>query len=160
MHALERAPALGAMDRRQGRTPATRSGAFPGLGRALAALASAAAGLLLAGCDQWPVLCHDTVTAGAVSPDGGRVANVIVRDCHYTTGYTSHLTLRSSGSSRTGPTVAVFTGAWPLELSWKGPRRLVVLPDARAKVLYQTTQRDGVDLQYQPPGDKTSEGTR
>ena len=123
-------------------------------------LALAAAGLLLAGCDQWPVLCHDAVTAGAVSPDGARVANVVVRNCRYTTGYTSHLTLRSSRASRTGPTVAVFTGAWPLDLSWKGPRRLVVLPDARAKVLYHTTNWDGVDLQYPPPGDKTSEGTR
>jgi hypothetical protein len=87
-------------------------------------------------------------------------ADLIVRDCPYTTGYTTRLTLRSSQASRTGSAVAVFTGAWPLDLSWNGPRRLVVLPDARAKVLYQTTQRDGVDLQYQPPGDKTSEGTR
>jgi hypothetical protein len=106
------------------------------------------------------LLCRDAVTAGALSPDGARVADVVVRDCHYTTGYTTHLTLRSSQTSRTGPSVAVFTGAWPLDLSWKGPRRLVVLPDARAKVLYQTPERDGVDLQYQPSGDKTSEGTR
>ena len=171
MRGLERVPAPGSGSagprinsglpvRRQGRAPARKSGAFPGSGKALAALAPAAAGILLAGCDRWPLLCRDTVTAGAPSPDGARVADVVVRDCHYTTGYTTHLTLRSSKASRTGPSVAVFTGAWPLDLSWKGPRRLVVLPDARAKVLYQTPERDGVDLQYQPSGDKTSEGTR
>lgn len=128
--------------------------------RRFAVLASAAAGLLLAGCDRVPLFCHDTVTAGAPSPDGALVADVVVRDCHLTTGYTSHLTLRSSRASRTGRTVAVYTGAWPLDLTWKGPRRIVVLPDARAKVLYQTAKWGGVDVQYQPPGDKTSEGTR
>ena len=128
--------------------------------RRLAVLAPAAAGLLLAGCDRSPLLCSDSVIAGAPSPDGARVADVVVRDCHYTTGYTTRLTLRSGQARRTGPTVAVFTGAWPLDLSWKGPRRLVVLPDARAKVLYHTSERDGVEVLYKPPGDKTSEGTR
>jgi hypothetical protein len=128
--------------------------------RRLAVLALAAAGLLLGGCDRLTLLCRDSVTAGAPSPDGARVADVVVRDCHYTTGYTTRLTLRSSQARRTGPTVAVFSGAWPLDLAWKGPRRLVVLPDARAKVLYQTTERDGVELLYKPPGDMTSEGTR
>jgi ABC-type uncharacterized transport system auxiliary subunit len=115
---------------------------------------------VLAGCDQLPLFCRDTVVAGAPSPDGALIANLVVRDCHLTTGYTTHLTLRSSRELRTGPTVAVLSGARPPTLTWTGARRLVVSPDARSKVLYQHAKWDGVTLEYRPPGDMKSEGTR
>jgi hypothetical protein len=115
-------------------------------------------GLAAAGCDRAPLLCRDTLVAGSPSPDGARVAEMFVRDCHYTTGYTVHLALRSTKYLHRGRTAAVFSGARPPALSWSGPRRLVVSPDAGSKVLYQTSQWDGVALAYgRPSGDTSSE---
>jgi hypothetical protein len=119
------------------------------------------AGLGLAGCDRAPLFCRDTLVAGSPSPDGSHVAEMVVRDCHLTTGYTVHLMLRSTKDLHRGPTAAVFGGARPPSLSWDGPRRLVVSPDAGSKVLYQTSQWDGVALSYRlssrpPSGDKSA----
>jgi hypothetical protein len=123
-----------------------------GAGLVLAALA-------LAGCSRTPVLCRDTMTEGAPSPDGARVANLIVRKCIWS-NYQVLVALRPAKAARPGPPVAAFDGAWPPVLAWKGARRLVVLPDARSKVLYQQSQWDGVRLEYGPPRDTKSEGTR
>jgi hypothetical protein len=110
------------------------------------------AALALGACDRVPLLCRDTLTTGVPSPDGARVAELVVRDCHYTTGYTTHVALRPRDARRAGRTVAILSGAWEAGLMWKGPRRLVVLPDARAKVLYQQPSWDGVSLEYGRPG--------
>jgi hypothetical protein len=126
---------------------------------ARALLAGLVAGLALAACDRVPLLCRDTLVAGSPSPDGTHVAELVVRDCHWTTGYTVHLSLRSTKDLHRGPTAAVFSGARPPTLSWEGPRRLVVSPDERSKVLYQTSQWDGVAVAYRPPSGDKSSGT-
>jgi hypothetical protein len=98
--------------------------------------------------------------AGVASPDGKRIADLFVRDCHMTTGYTVHLALRDSGSTRHGHTIAVFSSARQPTIVWKGPRRLVVSPDARASVLYQTPQWKDVAIEFVAPSGSKSGGTQ
>jgi hypothetical protein len=119
------------------------------------------ASVALAGCSRTtPLLCRDTLTEGVVSPDGALVANLVVRDCHFAGGYEVFVSLRSIRNPSHGPPVAAYSGAWPPTLAWKGARRLVVLPDARSKVLYQQSVWDGVSLEFGPPRETDSEGKR
>lgn len=105
----------------------------------------------LAGCDGAPLLCRDELVAGAPSPDGAYVADVSVRDCHRTSGYTVHVALRSSRERHVGDTIVVLESAKAPLLVWRGPRRLVVLPPDGVRVLDRRPSWNDVAVAIEAP---------
>jgi hypothetical protein len=113
----------------------------------LVVLAAAA----LAGCDRFPFSCKDEIVSGSPSPDGARIAETVVRDCHRTTGYTVHVELRATKSGRRGETVAVLDGAKAPDLAWRGPRHLVLSPPLGVKVISRRSGWNDVTVALERP---------
>jgi hypothetical protein len=121
------------------------------IGRAVATAGFAFAALALSSCDRVPWLCRDEIVAGTPSPDGARIAETVVRDCHRTAGYTVHIELRATRGGARGETVAVLDGAKAPDLAWRGPRHLVLTPPLGVRVISRRSGWNDVTVAFERP---------
>ena len=81
--------------------------------------------LALAGCSD--VGCENKVSARVPSPNGQVEAVVFSRDCGATTGFSTQLSIVSTGQSPEGSgNILVVNGSVPLKLSWASGSSLSV----------------------------------
>ena len=115
--------------------------------------------LLLGACSD---RCVNAVRASAASPDGGHEAVRFQRDCGATTGFSTHISVLSTGDQPSG-TANVFVadddhgaaettageGPWA-EAAWLSRDTLLIRYDAAARVFKQETTVGGVTILYEP----------
>jgi hypothetical protein len=112
-------------------------------------------------------LCANKVTSWIPSPDGSRVLVVFVRGCGATTRCSTQASLLSKdeeflpeptawASTKGGNALVVDDGDWrspsPVEARWTSARELVLIHQARARVILQESSVLGVSIEHRGAG--------
>ena len=112
--------------------------------------------LVLTGCSD---MCRNTPHQTVTSPDGGATAVLFERDCGATTGLTAQVSIagKDKASSRKGNVfiaeggakAVTWGGPWA-DVSWVGPKHLLVRYDASARVFTQNKTVGDTEVSYLP----------
>ncbi len=105
-------------------------------------------------------LCESTADYSVPSPDGKQTAHVYQLSCGATTEFATHISLLASDVEIGGNAGNQFTATAgeadltamntiKTEVIWKDQNQLLIRYDAKAKVLEQVDQLNGVSVQYE-----------
>ncbi len=114
-------------------------------------------GVGLTGCSD---PCENTIDYTVRSEDGQRAVHVYQRTCGATTGFATHISIRSSDDeigSSAGNLFTATAGEAKLtkkktiktEVVWKDKNHLLIRYDAKARVIKKVDQLNGISVQYE-----------
>jgi hypothetical protein len=124
-------------------------------------IATAAVAVLGAGLSlvlHFDPLCGEELMSEQTSPDGRRIAALMIRNCGATTDYASHVNVRSSGSSFhrgffdgriTDGEILTFAGAGRVRYCWLAAKRLNLDIQGRGKARKTSYAWQDVDVTYE-----------